>query len=107
MTTHGPISGTSQSVAISVWAINANTQLGKVFFCFPMFLETLISYNNLMYMHINFEDQTLIKRWQACSKLNVMGGLFKDKENKVIVKRRLCLLQEVVHVFKVLEFIVT
>jgi len=70
---------TSQLVAISVWAINASTQLAKMFICFPMFLETQIFGNNLMYMRINFEDHALIKIWQACSKLNVMGELFKDK----------------------------
>jgi hypothetical protein len=51
--------------------------------------------------HINFEDHVLIKRWWACKKMNATSGMFKDKKNKVIIKNNLCLLLEMVHVFKV------
>jgi hypothetical protein len=54
--------------------------------------------------YINFEDHVLIKRWWANEKMNVTGGMFKDKKNKITIKSSLHLLLEVVHVFKVLEF---
>jgi hypothetical protein len=56
---------------------------------------------------INFEDHVLIKRQWVGKKMNVTGGMFKDKKNKVIVENSLRLLLEVVHVFKVLEFTTT
>ncbi len=31
---------------------------------------------------INFEDHALIKRWQVGKKMNVMGGMFKDKKKQ-------------------------
>jgi len=40
---------TSQSIAVSVWAVNANTQLAVVFFVFQS-LETPVSSNNLVYL---------------------------------------------------------
>jgi hypothetical protein len=55
---------------------------------------------------INFEDHALIKKWWAYEKLNMMGRMFKDVKNKVIVESNLHLLLEVVHVFEVLEFII-
>jgi hypothetical protein len=30
--------------------------------------------------YINFEDHVLIKRWWANEKMNVTGGMFKDKK---------------------------
>jgi hypothetical protein len=36
--------------------------------------------------------------------MNVMGGMFKDKKYRVIIKSNLRLLLEVVRAFKVLEF---
>jgi len=39
--------------------------------------------------------------------MNVTGGMFKDKKNKITIKSSLHLLLEVVHVFKVLEFTAT
>jgi hypothetical protein len=30
--------------------------------------------------YINFEDHVLIKRWRANEKMNVTGGMFKDKK---------------------------
>jgi hypothetical protein len=55
---------------------------------------------------INFEDHALInKRW-ASKKMNALVSKFKDEKNGIIVKSNLCLLLEVVRVFKVLEFIV-
>jgi len=35
---------------------------------------------------INFEDHTLIKRWQACEKMDAVGGKFKNKKNDVIIE---------------------
>jgi hypothetical protein len=40
MTTRGLISGTSRSVAVSVWTVNANTQLAAVFYAFPCLLKS-------------------------------------------------------------------
>jgi hypothetical protein len=54
--------------------------------------------------HINFKDHALIKRWQACKKMNAMDGTFKDEKHEVIVESSLHLLLEVVRIFKVLEF---
>jgi hypothetical protein len=39
--------------------------------------------------------------------MNAMGGMFKDKNDEVTIKSSLCLLLEVVRIFKVLEFIAT
>jgi hypothetical protein len=36
--------------------------------------------------------------------MNAIGGMFKDKKNRVIVESNLCLLLEVVCIFEVLEF---
>jgi hypothetical protein len=36
--------------------------------------------------------------------MNVMGGIFTDEKNGVIIKNSLHLLLKVVHVFEVLEF---
>ncbi len=36
---------------------------------------------------INFEDQALIKRWQACKKLNVMSRKLKDDKKKSNCRR--------------------
>jgi hypothetical protein len=41
----------------------------------------------------------------ANEKMNVMGKMFKDEKNKVTIKSSLHLLLEIMHVFKVLEFI--
>ncbi len=43
-TTQGPISAASQSVAVCVWAVNA--QLAAVFFSFAVFPETPVCANN-------------------------------------------------------------
>jgi hypothetical protein len=56
---------------------------------------------------INFEDHALIEKWQASIKMNATGRMFKDKKNEVIVESSLRFLLEVMHVFKVLEFITT
>jgi hypothetical protein len=57
--------------------------------------------------HINFKDHALIKRRQASKTMNETSEMFKDKKNKVIVNSNLCLLLEVIRVFKVLEFTTT
>jgi hypothetical protein len=56
---------------------------------------------------INFEDHALIKRWWACKKMDVTGETFKDKKYGVTIESSLCLLLEVMHVFKVLKFTTT
>jgi hypothetical protein len=38
---------------------------------------------------INFEDHALIKRRWADVKMNVTGGMFKDRKNGVIVESNL------------------
>jgi hypothetical protein len=53
--------------------------------------------------HIKFKD-VLIKRWQTNEKMNVMGGMFKDKKKWENHRNQLCLLLEVMRIFKVLEF---
>ncbi len=53
---------------------------------------------------INFEDHALIKRHEACKKMNVMVRMLKDKQNRVTVENNLCLLLEVMCIFEVLEF---
>jgi len=64
--------------------------------------------NKLVVMgHINFEDFALIKRWWVGKKMNAKGGMFKDEKKRMIVISKLCLLLEVVCIFKVLEFITT
>jgi hypothetical protein len=57
--------------------------------------------------HINFEDHALIKRQHESKEMNAMGMMFKDGKNEVIIENNLCLLLEVVRIFKILEFIVT
>jgi hypothetical protein len=54
--------------------------------------------------HINFKDHTLIKRQYVGKKMNATGEHPRTKSNEENVKNNLCLLLEVVHVFKVLEF---
>jgi hypothetical protein len=54
---------------------------------------------------INFKDHVLIKRQRVDEKMNVMGKMFKDEKNKGTIKSSLHLLLEIMHVFKVLEFI--
>jgi hypothetical protein len=56
--------------------------------------------------HINFEINALIKRKKAIKKMSATCGTFEDKKNEVIIESNLCLLLEVVCVFKVLKFIV-
>jgi hypothetical protein len=38
--------------------------------------------------------------------MNVMGGMFKVEKNEVTFENSLCLLLEVVHIFKTLEFVI-
>jgi hypothetical protein len=52
---------------------------------------------------INFEDHALIKRWRVSEKMNVIGGMFKDKKKEVTIENSLRLLLEVVHIFAILE----
>ncbi len=52
---------------------------------------------------INFEDQTLIRRWWACEKMNVAGGKRKNEKNNIIVESGFCFLLKIVSVFEVLE----
>ncbi len=73
--------------------------------CFHVAIQN--KHKLLMMGCINFEDHVLIKRQWVGKKMNVTGGMFKDKKNKVIVENSLRLLLEVVHVFKVLEFTTT
>jgi hypothetical protein len=35
---------------------------------------------------IKFEDDALIKRWQACEKMNAVGKKFKNKKNDIIIE---------------------
>jgi hypothetical protein len=44
--------------------------------CFHMVVQR--THKLVLMGHINFEDHALIKRWQACKKMNVTGGMFKD-----------------------------
>jgi hypothetical protein len=56
--------------------------------------------------HVSFDDHALVKRQWVGKKMNVMSAMFKDKKKRVTIKSNLRLLLEVVHVFKVLKFIV-
>jgi hypothetical protein len=51
--------------------------------------------------HINFEDHALIKRQRVDEKKNVMNIMCKDVKNWGNVKNDLCLLLEIVCIFKV------
>ncbi len=55
---------------------------------------------------INFEDHALIKRWRAEENMNVTSEMFKDEKNGVTIESNLRLLLGIMHVFKVLEFII-
>jgi hypothetical protein len=56
---------------------------------------------------INFENQSLIKRWQANEKMNAMGGKFKNEKNDITIESGFHFLPKVVSVFKVMEIIET
>ncbi len=56
---------------------------------------------------INIEDHALIKRQQACIKMNVMGEKLKDEKKGVTVENNFHLLLEIVCVYEVLQFITT
>jgi hypothetical protein len=72
--------------------------------CFHMVVQN--THKLIMMNHINFENH-MFKKWRACKKKNVMNEKLKDEKNAIIVESNLCLLLEVVHVFKVLEFTTT
>jgi len=56
--------------------------------------------------HINLKDHMLIKRQWVGKKWMQWAWYSRTKKNKVTIKSGLCLLLEVVFVFKVLEFII-
>jgi len=72
--------------------------------CFHMDVQR--THKLIVMGHISFNDHALVKRQWVGKKMNVMGGMFKDKRKRVTIKSNLRLLLEVVHVFKVLKFIV-
>jgi hypothetical protein len=51
MTKRGLNSVTSQLVAVSVWTVNANTQLAAVFYALPCLLKSRVCGNKVVYLH--------------------------------------------------------
>jgi hypothetical protein len=48
--------------------------------CFHVVIKG--TYKLVLMGHINFKDHVLIKRWQACKKMNVMSETFKDERKR-------------------------
>ncbi len=68
---------------------------------FPMVVQG--TWKMVVMGHINFDDQVLIKRWQASEKWMQWARSSRTKKNGVTIKYGFCFLLKVVSIFEVLE----